>query len=105
MCAPHVVSFRSVVALGDVKTDVTSEGLSAVTVAIGEVREDGELADGGGRSLDPQQVLDIEDALAGNESAVVALDDGGSARSAVAALGDVVLSSAGTLLQSLESRC
>ena len=50
------------------------------------------------------QVQDVEASIDELETAVEAVGDGGSVRSAISALGDVV-STAGTLLQSLGTTC
>ena len=105
VCAARDDLSESVAALGDVSiSDVTSDGPSAITDALGVVREDlGAVGSAAGAEL-RSQVQDVEDAIGELETAVEAIGDGGNVRSAVSALGDVV-STAGTLLQSLGTTC
>ncbi len=105
MCAARDDLSDSVAALGDVSiSDVTSGGMSAVTDAIGDVREDlAAVGSAAGAEL-RSQVQDVEDDLGELETAVEAVGDGGSVRDAVSALGNVV-TTAGTLLVSLGTSC
>ena len=98
VCAARDELADSVAALGDVSiSDLTSGGMTAITDALGDVREDlGAVGSAAGAEL-RSQVQDVEDAIDELETAVDAIGDGGSVRVAVAALGDVV-TTAGTLL-------
>ena len=105
MCAARAELSESISALGDVSiSGVLSGGTSAVTDAIDAVKEDlSAVRSAAGAEL-RSQVQTVEDAIAELETEVGAIGNGGSVRSAVTALGNVV-STAGTLLQALGTGC
>jgi hypothetical protein len=105
VCAARDELAESVSALGAVSiSDVRSSGVSAIGDAIGAVREDlGELGSAAGTEL-RSQVGDVQTAIDELQTAVEAVGDGGGVRPAISALGNVV-STAGTLLTSLGTRC
>ena len=105
VCAARDDLSDSVAALGAVSiSNVTSERLSAISDAIGDVREDlGAVGSAAGAEL-RSQVQDVEDAIGELETAVDAVSDGGGVRPPLRRLGNVV-STAGTLLTSLGTRC
>ena len=105
VCAARDDLADSVAALGAVSvSNVTSGGMSTITDALGDVREDlGAVGSAAGSAV-RSQVQDVEDGIDELQTAVDAVSDGGGVRPAVAALGNVV-STAGTLLTSLGTRC
>ena len=105
VCAARDELADSVAALGGVSiSDVRSSGLSAIGDAIGDVKDDlGAVGSAAGAEL-RSQVGDVQDAIGELETAVEAISDGGGVRPAISALGNVV-STAGTLLTSLGTRC
>jgi hypothetical protein len=105
VCAARDELADSVAALGSVSiSDVRSSGLSAIGDAIGDVKDDlGAVGSAAGAEL-RSQVGDVQDAIGELETAVEAVSDGGGVRPAISALGNVV-STAGTLLTSLGTRC
>jgi hypothetical protein len=108
ICAARDELAASVNALGDISiSNITSSGLSALGDAIGEVKTDlAALGSAAGSSL-RSQVQDVQDNIAALETTVQALGEGitvSGVRTAAGALGDVV-TSAGSLLQSLNARC
>jgi hypothetical protein len=105
VCAARDDLQSSVDALGNVNlNNIRSDGVSVVGDAIADVRDDlSAVGSAAGSSL-RSQVQDVEDAIDELETAVETVSDGGSVRTAVSALGDVV-STAGSLLQSLGTTC
>jgi hypothetical protein len=105
VCAARDELADSVSALGEVSiSDLTSGGTSAITDALGVVRGDLQALGSAAGSEVSQQVQDVEDAIDEAQTAVQEISGVASARDALVAFGNVV-SSAGTLLTTLGTRC